>query len=410
MDRSLQIEILKELMRQLEDGRNIDAGVQYKMPTTAYTCSDIATKEWDTLFRNHPQVIGMSGDLPEAGSFLTVEDFGTPVLATRDKNGEFHAFLNACRHRGVQVAQEARGRKNVFTCPFHAWSYANTGDLISVTDEQDFGAIDKSCNGLIRLPAVERAGMLWVHPQPDSVLDVDELLGQELVEELESMNGGRLAFGADKTITMNLNWKLANDTFGETYHFGKLHKNTLAQLYHGNNLHLQEFGRHHRFTTASKGIDRLREQPEEDWSFWSGIAFTLYYIFPNTTLIFGGDNANLLRFYPEPDVPGRSTTRISIYVPQEVLDLEADCIGSHVSSEGVYDAGSNEIGTIAGTLEVFTSTVEFEDYRMGELQQKSAESGVLKEIIFGRNEPPLHHFHSSFRDALDLPPLEKIPS
>ena len=35
--------------------------------------------------------------------------------------------------------------------------------------------------------------------------------------------------------------------------------------------------------------------------------------------------------------------------------------------------------------EVFKSTVENEDYVMGEMQQKAAESGLLKEIIFGRN-------------------------
>ena len=41
------------------------------------------------------------------------------------------------------------------------------------------------------------------------------------------------------TIDKALNWKFANDTFGETYHFGKLHKDTLGRLYYGNNLHLK---------------------------------------------------------------------------------------------------------------------------------------------------------------------------
>ena len=36
---------------------------------------------------------------------------------------------------------------------------------------------------------------------------------------------------------------------------------------------------------------------------------------------------------------------------------------------------------------------------MGEMQQKAAESGLLKEIIFGRNEPALHHFHNNYREA-----------
>ena len=59
-------------------------------------------------------------------------------------------------------------------------------------------------------------------------------------------------------------------------------------------------------------------------------------------------------------------------------------------------------------MEVFTSTIEQEDYLMGETTQRSAESGVMKEFIFGRNEPALHHYHNTYREALNLPPLEKV--
>ena len=45
---------------------------------------------------------------------------------------------------------------------------------------------------------------------------------------------------------------------------------------------------------------------------------------------------------------------------------------------------------------------------MGETTQKSAETGIVKEFIFGRNEPALHHYHNTFREALNLPPLEKV--
>ena len=177
MKHALQVEILKTLMQQLDEGKNVDAGVQYRMQTSSYVCPELAAKEWSSFFRNHPQLVGLSQDLPEPGSFFTMDDFGTPVLATRDRQGKFHAFLNACRHRSVKVTSETRGRKSVFMCPFHNWSYANTGDLVSIPNEDHFGAIDKSCNGLIALQAIEREGLLWVHPQADGHLDLDALLG-----------------------------------------------------------------------------------------------------------------------------------------------------------------------------------------------------------------------------------------
>jgi phenylpropionate dioxygenase-like ring-hydroxylating dioxygenase large terminal subunit len=408
VEHALQVRILKELMQQLDEGRNVDAGVQYRMPTTSYVCPEQAKRESAAFFQNHPQLIGLSGDLPEPGSFLTMNDFGTPILATRDKDGAFHAFLNACRHRSTEVASEARGRRSVFMCPFHQWSYANTGELLSIPDEDHFGAIDKSCHGLLELPAVERGGLLWVHPRVDGNLDLEELLGDELATELDSFGIGRQQFVGDKTIDMKLNWKLANDTFGETYHFGKLHKNTLGQLYYGNNLHFEEFGRHHRFVTASRGIDALRAMPEDDWRIEQG-TFVMYHLFPNVQLLTSDASSTLIRIYPHADGAGRSVTKISFYWTQEVIDFAASQQQNFDASK-VYerDGGGDGGPSLEASLEVFYSTVEREDYVMGEMQQRAAENGQMKEILFGRNEPALHHFHNNYREALGQPPLEQV--
>tara|TARA_B100000686_G_scaffold347224_1_gene435461 strand:+ start:753 stop:1988 length:1236 start_codon:yes stop_codon:yes gene_type:complete len=409
MKHELQVEILKELMRQLDEGKNVDAGVQYRMPTTSYVCPETALKEQEEFFRNHPQLVGLSDDLPEEGSFFTMNDFGTPLLATRDKKGVFHAFLNACRHRSVKVTSENRGKRSVFMCPFHNWSYSNTGDLLSIPDEEHFGRVDKSCRGLLELPAIERDGLLWVHPKVGGKLEVDDLLGG-LRTELASMGMEKHKFVGDKTIDKRLNWKFANDTFGETYHFGKLHKNTLGRLYYGNNLHYEEFGRHHRFVTANRGIDAMRDLPEEDWRIDHG-GFVLYHLFPNIQLITGATGTTLIRIYPHDEDPGRSITKISFYYPPEVIELAA-AQETKIDESNVYDADvrstmDDGLASLEASLEVFRSTVENEDYVMGEMQQQAAENGQLKEILFGRNEPALHHFHNNYREALRQPPLEK---
>jgi len=410
VEHAVQVEILKELMQQLDDGKNIDAGVQYRMPTSAYVCPDTAALERETFFQNHPQLIGLSHDLPEPGSFLTTDDFGTPVLATRDKQGKFHAFLNACRHRSVRVAAEASGKRSVFMCPFHHWSYANTGDLITVPNEEHFGPIDKSCNGLIELPAVERDGLLWVHPQANGKLDVDELLG-ELAPELAGFEMSNHVRVGEKTIDMKLNWKFANDTFGETYHFGKLHKDTLGQLYYGNNLHLKEFGRHHRFVTANRGIDAMRQEPEDQWHISRG-TFVLYHLFPNIQLICDPKSVTLIRIYPHASDPGRSITQISFYYVPEVAAQAQAYDEANFDKDNVYNygvrAGEGGGASLKASLEVFHSTIELEDYVMGQYQQRAAQNGQLKEIVFGRNEPALHHFHQNYREALGQPALVPV--
>jgi len=42
MKREVELGILDELLAQLDEGRNVDAGVMYRNPTASYTCPDIA--------------------------------------------------------------------------------------------------------------------------------------------------------------------------------------------------------------------------------------------------------------------------------------------------------------------------------------------------------------------------------
>ncbi len=53
-------------MRQLDEQVNVDAGVLYRNPASAYTSAELAVEEWQHFFRNRPQMIGLSGHLPEA--------------------------------------------------------------------------------------------------------------------------------------------------------------------------------------------------------------------------------------------------------------------------------------------------------------------------------------------------------
>ncbi|MEK9873761.1 MAG: aromatic ring-hydroxylating dioxygenase subunit alpha [Betaproteobacteria bacterium] len=407
MQHRKQVEILKVLMAQLDEGRNVDAGVQYRHQTKAYVCPERAVKEERLLFKEHPQLIGLSGDLPKAGSYLTLDDFGVPILATRDREGRFHAFINACRHRAARVASDPRGQSNVFMCPFHQWTYAPSGELINIPNEDHFGTIDKSCRGLIEIPAAEHCGLLFVHPKQDGHLDPAALLGSDLAEELSTFPTARHQFAGETTIAKRLNWKLANDTFGETYHFGKLHKDTLGRLFYGNNLHFECFGRHHRFVTASRGIDQIRSLPETEWKISNG-TFVMYHLFPNIQFLIGEQTATLIRIYPKLGDPSSSVTRISFYYSPELMEYAQNRDVAAKELGDVYDPNNDRSGNVEGNLEVFKSTIEDEDYVMGEMQQRAAEDGTLSEIIFGRNEPALHHFHTSYNEVLGEPPLEEL--
>ena len=409
MERSEEIRILKELLRQVETGVNVDAGVQLKNPTDAYTCTEQAAREWDLFFRHHPQLIGLSGDLAKPGSYLTLDDFGVQILATRGQDGTFRAFLNACRHRGSKVANETRGNAKRFVCPFHGWTYSGDGQLHAVTQAQDFGEIERNCFGLIELPALERDGFLWVHPQPGGEINLDEVLG-DLAQELSEWGVGDLVYRGEATLNKPMNWKLANDTFGETYHFARLHRKTLNNIFHSDALCYDTYGRNHRFVFPSRGLGSLRRKPESQWS-TEGATTVLYYLFPNIQITISRRQITLFRIYPVPNTPGHSRTCVTHYFSQEALDEIEHGNKTVIDAKNVYDASSRDGNAIIApeaAMEIVNSTLEREDYRMGESTQRNIDGGLLDYLIFGRNEPALHHFHNTFRAALDMEPLERL--
>ena len=387
------IRVIEDLMRHLDQGTNVDAGVQLKNPVSAYTSPEIAAREWQSFFLDYPHVLGLSSDLPEPNCFITSTDLGKPILATRDKTGQFRAFLNVCRHRGTVVVDDERGQKSQFNCPFHGWGYNTRGELISVPKEDHFGKVDRSCHGLIALPAEERWGLLWVHPDPGGVLDLESKLGG-LAAELDSWDLERYRYHGSTTLEHKMNWKLAIDTFGETYHFNTLHRNSLARDFYGNVQTYDRYERNHRMMLCLKNIDTLRTQKPADWNVLLG-ALPVYYLFPTVHLIIGLSGPTLIRVYPDRDNPHSSCSRVSFY-----LDDEKAAEFQSTRLADPTDLAQRMIG--------FAEVIRDEDYVVAASAHIGAMSDAQTYVTFGRNEPALHHYHNTYREALGMPPLETV--
>jgi nitrite reductase/ring-hydroxylating ferredoxin subunit len=383
-----QVRVIKTLMGHLDRGTNVDEGAIRRIDASDYTSPERASAEWEAFFRSHPQVIGMSGDLPKPGSFITTHDFGVPLLATRAADGRFRAFANVCRHRGTILEEAPRGDRTRFTCPFHAWTFDNTGALIGVPKPDHFGEVDKSCLGLIELPSEERHGLLWVNPKADGKLDAASLLAG-LDQEFETWDFASLVHIGDATYETPMNWKLAIDTFGETYHFEKLHRDTLAPIFYGNVQAYHTYGRNHRMSLCVRSIDMMRSMPENDWKVTLGV-FPVYYLFPNIQVNIGANAVILVRVYPDGDNPDKSLSRISFYARSEALAAAPEAT--------------------AAVPKRFAEIIRDEDYVAAAASYRGARSGLVEHFLFGRNEPALHHYHKTYREALGLPPLEVVPA
>jgi hypothetical protein len=181
------------------------------------------------------------------------------------------------------------------------------------------------------------------------------------------------------------------DTFGETYHFASLHKNTLINSFHGNVQCYDEDGHNHRMILCRREIDEMRHLPEDQWDI-TVAGLPVYWLFPNVILMPTRFGCFLVRAYPTPGDPGRHVSRIDFYLKSEVATAE----GPEALEVAEF------VATIA---QGFAEIVRDEDYVMSASQQTSANAGALGSVVFGRNEPALHHYHNTYRAKLGLDPL-----
>jgi phenylpropionate dioxygenase-like ring-hydroxylating dioxygenase large terminal subunit len=362
-------------------------------PLKDFTCRDLLAEERQVFFRETPLFTGLSSDLPEPGSYWADSHTGLPILMTRDLGGRFRAFANTCRHRGAQVVRDGRGQRDRFSCPFHAWTYNTAGDLIAVNRAERFGPIDKSCHGLIELPAAEKYGMLWVRPTPGEKIDVDAALGG-LQDDMAHWDLPAHSYGASQVLAPRINWKLAVDTFGENYHFDVLHRETLGPEIRGNLQTHDIFGLNYRMVFASvRAFEKLgEEEPNiEAWPFRRA-TLSVYFIYPNTIFLVDGTAVDIVRIFPDGDDPRRSITAHSFYVTADVKAYFEDPEFPERRFENRFQG--------------FNNVVADEDYKMAESTQRCAEAGIQTHVLFGKNEPALLHYHNAHRRGLGKPLLE----
>jgi len=96
--------------------------------------------------------IGDTEDLTGPGDYITGRIGYQSVIVVRDGDGAIRGFLNNCRHRASGLAFEPHGNcGRHLTCPYHNWSYALDGRLVTVPDrERMYGPeFDPGAYGLV---------------------------------------------------------------------------------------------------------------------------------------------------------------------------------------------------------------------------------------------------------------------
>lgn len=373
--------LVRRLLDHIEQGTTDMAEAEMEVPAEFYTSREHLERELQHLFFGQPLVLCLSGALPRPGTYLALDLCGVPVLVTRDGHGAPHAFLNACRHRGVRIADGA-GEARRITCPFHAWTYDVSGALVGVPRSEGFPTVARGTTRLVELPVAEGHGLVVGRLRPGPPIDIGEFLGPELAEELDMLGFAHWQpHGALHVHRVAANWKVTLDTFRENYHFDYLHRKTLAGYAYGNVLTFDPLGRHLRNCSALRSIDELRRRPEHEWKDVSRHFSYQYQLFPNTALTFDWRHIELWQIVPI-DERSSEVLHTAYYRP----DLPED-----------------ERARLAEMAPwICQAVVDAEDFWVASRTEPGIRSGLLESVVFGRNEPALQHIHKVFFDVLGI--------
>jgi Rieske 2Fe-2S family protein len=243
------------------------------LPGSYYTDDNIFALEQQRVFEQMWFCAARSSDLPNPGSFRTVQVGRESVLISRNRSGGVRAFFNVCRHRGAKLCVDETGEtKRAFQCMYHAWTYDLDGKLIAAPNLTKMPDIDRVDFGLVNISVREWLGYIWVclADEPPSFEDgvmaaVAERLGD--LEAIDHYDITNLEVGRRIVYDVKANWKLIIENFMECYHCATIHPELTevlpefadgyaAQYFVG---HGAEFGDEVKGFTidGSEGLDRI---------------------------------------------------------------------------------------------------------------------------------------------------------
>ena len=325
------------------------------------------------LLRKLPIPYCPSAALPQNGSYIARNASKTPLLVVRGEDGEVRAFINACRHRGMQVANGSGCKKKAFVCPYHAWTYSLEGKLKRIPGEDGFPDLNKDDHGLVEVSAIEKGGIVYV--QQDGQIDINSLEKclNYFTDDQEMFQHGE--------VTDKANWKLLTETLLEGYHIKSLHRDTFYP-YGLDNINLVEtFGPNSRVIFPFKRIEKLRDlQPNERKI--KGTVTAVYHLFPNASVSLLSKHSNLTIM--EPIAPNQVKLVTYLMTNPQTKGSTANLEDARRDALFVNESGQDEDREAARAI------------------QETVTAPANTHLTFGYFEKAIVNFHSHLSKHLDV--------
>lgn len=354
----------------------------FEYDLSIYSDPALQSVERQRIFERLPMLAMHASQLPDAGSYATVRLNRSVALVTRHKDGSVRAFLNNCRHRGAQLAPEGKGRKSLFTCPYHGWTYRNDGKLMAITYPESYGREPCADMNLIALPVEERHGFIWIVENPNGSIDVAEHLGPGMDRAMAEYGFGSWDCYRTEIFDFPQNWKVMMDGLIDGYHVQFLHGKTISPYFFTNMLGIQLHGRHALWGNPRRKLTEIMDEAPGERSLERHVIFGNI-ITPNSALVLHPHHVEYWTVYQHAQDVGRCSLHLRYLTPARV-DTEK----------------GHEI--MAKNWHIATSAIINEDVPVGNSIQLSSQSAHAGKARLGRNEVINQLFHKAYRHYMGV--------
>ena len=359
-------ELLEHILNHIDNGTTDLGDEEWLEPVENYA-SQVRFDAELRLMRRLPIPFCPVAALPEPGSYVARNSAGVPILVVRDEQGTIRAFRNACRHRGMQLANGS-GCTKIFRCTYHGWAYRLDGRLEYVPHEHGFPDLNKSINGLVPVHSVEvHSGLVFVTQ--------DDPVGRGALESLPYLlSDDQEVFDSNEKVE-DVNWKLTAEATLEGYHIKPTHPESFFPFGYDNLNVVEMQGPNSRVCFPFRRVEKLRDSPRDRVSL-DRMVTLVNRIFPFTSVTRLSQHYALS--FAEPESPTR--TRYFHY---------------RMTLPGAGAISDEAIARAKKDVAFLSDTGDKEDAKVVSDIQAAIGSGANTHYRFGRFESAIAHLHKN---------------
>ena len=216
---------VQRLIEKLAETAAVPLARAKALAAELYHDPEIHQLELDRIFKKGWLCAGIASEIPKAGDYLSYSIAEQPIFVIRGKDGALRSFSSVCLHRMMMLV-EGSGNCRRLVCPYHGWTYDETGRLIGAGHMDQSDVFNKAD---YRLPEIRtEIWEGWIYVTLDQA-------APSVASQLAELQPIVTRYGMADYVPVvtqdhvwQTNWKFLCENFMEGYHLPVAHRATVG--------------------------------------------------------------------------------------------------------------------------------------------------------------------------------------